>query len=154
MMMTRKQVERITADAATDATLASLDRELRAKLKAVITPEDHVQMAQAYEAYSEASFYLAMKDRGVVLERTPGTGEHKAKRPDFRYSGTVGHLYFEVKALEIAEEQHLAQQAIQTKKAGVFFRIENRPRRDTPVVTGQSRQMAATFPVFSPIACA
>ena len=56
MMMTRDQVERIVADAAADATLASLDRELRAKLKAVAGPEDHVQMAQAYEAYSEASF--------------------------------------------------------------------------------------------------
>lgn len=103
MMMTREQVERITQDASTDTTLAALDRELRTKFKAVAAPEDHVQMAQAYEAYSEASFYLAMKDRGVVLERTPGTGGHKAKRPDFRYSHASGHLYFEVKALEIAE---------------------------------------------------
>jgi hypothetical protein len=102
-MMTRDEVERIVADAAADTTLSSLDRELRAKLKAVTAPEDHVQMAQAYEAYSEASFYLAMKDRGVVLERTPGTGGHKAKRPDFRYSHGAGELYFEVKALEIAE---------------------------------------------------
>lgn len=118
MMMTRKQVERITADAATDATLASLDRELRAKLKAVTAPEDHVQMAQAYEAYSEASFYLAMKDRGVVLERTPGTGEHKAKWPDFRYSCAAGHLYFEVKALEIAEplrrHKEIGHEALET----------------------------------------
>jgi len=67
MMMTRDEVERIVSDAAADTTLSSLDRELRAKLKAVTAPEDHVQMAQAYEAYSEASFYLAMKDRGVVL---------------------------------------------------------------------------------------
>ncbi|CAK0772743.1 conserved hypothetical protein [uncultured Gammaproteobacteria bacterium] len=103
MIMTREQVERITQEAATDSTLAALDRELRAKFKAVTAPEDHVQMAQAYEAYSEASFYLAMKDRGVVLERTPGTGGHQAKRPDFRYSHASGHLYFEVKALEIAE---------------------------------------------------
>lgn len=43
-----------------------------------------------------------------------------------------------------AEEQRLAQQAIQAKEAGVFFRIENRPRQDTPAVTGQSQQMAAT----------
>lgn len=52
------------------------------------------------------------------------------------------------------EEQRLAQQAIQAKEAGVFFRIENRPRQDTPLVTGQSKQMAATFPVFSLIECA
>ena len=43
-----------------------------------------------------------------------------------------------------AEEQRLAQQAIQAKEAGVFFRIENRPRQDAPAVTGQSQQMAAT----------
>lgn len=72
MMMTRDQVERIPSNAATDTTLASLGRKLRTKLKAVTAPKDHVQMAQAYEAYSEASFYLAMKDRGIVLERPPG----------------------------------------------------------------------------------
>jgi hypothetical protein len=105
MMMAREEVERIARDAAADPTLASLDGELREKLQAVIAPEDHVQMAQAYEVYSEASFYLAMKDRGIVLERTPGTGGYKAKRPDFRHAHASGHLYFEVKALEITEPQ-------------------------------------------------
>lgn len=38
-----------------------------------------------------------------------------------------------------AEEQRLAQQAIQAKEAGVFFRIENRPRQDTPAVTRTSQ---------------
>ena len=47
-----------------------------------------------------------------------------------------------------AEEQRLAQQAIQAKEAGVFFRIENRPRQDTPAVTGQSQQMALTETVL------
>ena len=103
VLMIQEQVERIEQDATTDSTLAALDRELRAKLKAVRSPEQHVQMAQAYEVYSEASFYLAMKDRGFVLARTPGTGGHQAKRPDFLYSNASGHLYFEVKALEIAE---------------------------------------------------
>ena len=42
-----------------------------------------------------------------------------------------------------AEEQRLAQQAIQAKEAGVFFRIENRPRQDTPAVTNQPPQTAA-----------
>jgi hypothetical protein len=46
-----------------------LDRELRAKLKPVTAPEDHVQMAQAHE---EASFYLSMKERCVV----EGLDEH------------------------------------------------------------------------------
>jgi hypothetical protein len=103
MMMKTEQIDRIRQVASTDTTLASLDRELRAKLKAVKAPEDRGQMAQAYEAYSEASFYLEMKDRGVGLERTPGTGGHQAKRPDFRYPHSSGDLYFEVKALEITE---------------------------------------------------
>jgi hypothetical protein len=37
------------------------------------------------------------------LERAPGTGPHKEKRPDFRHQHTSGPLYFEVKALQIAE---------------------------------------------------
>lgn len=102
MTMTRHNIERIVNDAATDTTLVALERELRSKLKAIDAPEAYVQMAQAYEAYSEASFYLAMKDCGVVLERTPGTGAHKAKRPDFRYTHASGNLYFEIKALEIS----------------------------------------------------
>ena len=42
-----------------------------------------------------------------------------------------------------AEEQRLVQQAIQAKEAGVFFRIENRPRQDRPAVTSQLPQTAA-----------
>ena len=42
-----------------------------------------------------------------------------------------------------AEEQRFAQQAIQAKESGVFFRIENRPRQDTPAVTNQPPQTAA-----------
>src|SRR5690606_32384669 len=42
-----------------------------------------------------------------------------------------------------AEEQRLAQQAMQAKESGVFFRIENRPQQIAPAVTGQPQQMAA-----------
>jgi type IV secretion system protein VirB10 len=42
-----------------------------------------------------------------------------------------------------AAEQRLAQQAIQAKESGVFFRIENRPQKNVPVVTGQPMQMAS-----------
>ncbi|NKB64764.1 MAG: conjugal transfer protein TrbI [Gammaproteobacteria bacterium] len=42
-----------------------------------------------------------------------------------------------------AAEQRLASQAIQAKESAVFFRIENRPQRDAPVVPGQPMQMAA-----------
>jgi type IV secretion system protein VirB10 len=42
-----------------------------------------------------------------------------------------------------AEEQRLAQQAMQAKECGVFFRIENRPQQTAPAATGQPQQMAA-----------
>lgn len=42
-----------------------------------------------------------------------------------------------------AEEQRLAQQAMQAKESGVFFRIENRPQQIAPAATGQPQQMAA-----------
>ena len=98
MMMDKTRVEAIELSANNDQTLASLARELRTKLQAVGGPDHHVQMAQAYEAYSEASFYLEMKSRNVTLERTPGTGKHGEKRPDFRHSHASGSIYFEVKA--------------------------------------------------------
>ncbi|WPZ35864.1 TrbI/VirB10 family protein [Thalassobaculum sp. OXR-137] len=42
-----------------------------------------------------------------------------------------------------AAEQRLAQQAIQAKESGVFFRIENRHQRSAPTATPQPTQMAA-----------
>src|SRR5258708_29378619 len=60
-------------------------------------------MAQAYEVYAEACFWLEMADRGVRLDRTPGTGQLNQKRPDFVHAHPAGHVYFEVKALEIAD---------------------------------------------------
>ncbi len=104
MLMTRERIEQIEMDAANDATLTALERELGRKLKAVIGPEDHVEMGQAYEAYAEAVFYIEIKRRDVTLTRTQGTGDHGAKRPDFTHTHQNGeHLYFEVKALEIAD---------------------------------------------------
>lgn len=150
MMMTREQIERITHDAATDTTLALLERELRAKLKAVTAPEDHVQMAQAYEAYSEASFYLEMKERGVVLERTPGTGGHKAKRPDFRHLHASGHLYFEVKALEIAEplrrHKEIGHEALE-----IAAELDERARKPG-IHFGQPHEISGWLPNAGPVA--
>jgi hypothetical protein len=103
MLMAQEQIESVANEAAKDSQLAKLERELRSKLKAVKGPEDHKQMAQAYEAYSEASFYLAMKNRGVALERTPATGGNKEKRPDFLHRSPTGDIYFEIKALDIVE---------------------------------------------------
>jgi type IV secretion system protein VirB10 len=42
-----------------------------------------------------------------------------------------------------AEEQRLAQQAIQAKESGVFFRIENRPQQNAPAATAQPTQTAS-----------
>jgi hypothetical protein len=102
-LMTASRIDEIEQKAASEPTLASLNNELRKKLKAVKGPQDHTQMGQAYEAYSEASFWLEMADRGVRLERTPGTGQMDQKRPDFVHAHSAGNIYFEVKALEIAD---------------------------------------------------
>jgi hypothetical protein len=133
MIMDAARIEAIQQAANQDTTLASLRRELLAKLRAITRPEDHGQMAQAYEAYSEASFYLEMKARNVTLERTPGTGEHGEKRPDFRHSHATGSIYFEVKALEIADplsrHKEIAYEALEiaadldmrARKPGIHF---------------------------------
>jgi hypothetical protein len=103
MVMDSKQVEAIEQSANLDTTLTALANELRTKLRAIKQPGDYPQMAQAYEAYSEACFALQMRSKQVLLERTPGTGQHGEKRPDFMYSHPAGKIYFELKALEIAE---------------------------------------------------
>ena len=102
-LMTASRIDEIQTRSASEPTLASLNNELRKKLKAVQGPQDHTPMAQAYEAYAEASFWLEMADRGVRLDRTPGTGQLKQKRPDFVHVHPAGNVYFEVKALEIAD---------------------------------------------------
>lgn len=116
-LMTGERVDEIEKRAPTDATLTALNEELRKKLKAVTRPEDYTQMGQAYEAYAEASFWLAMADRGVNLERTPGTGQLNQKRPDFVHHHKAGDIYFEVKALEIAapltRHKELAHEALE-----------------------------------------
>jgi hypothetical protein len=104
-LMTATRIDEIEQRSASEPTLASLNSELRKKLKAVKGQEDHTQMAQAYEAYSEASFWLEMANRGVRLDRTPGPGQLNQKRPDFVHAHKAGNIYFEVKALEIANPQ-------------------------------------------------
>jgi hypothetical protein len=117
MAMNRQVIERIEAEALADTELAALERELNRKFRAVVRPEDHGPMAQVYEAYSEASFYLAMKDKGISLERTAGTGGHQAKRPDFAHQHGKGPVYFECKALEIvnpiARHKEMGEEALE-----------------------------------------
>ena len=102
VVMTSEQIAQIERESKSDQTLATLERELLAKLRAIKQPEDHQQMAQAYEVYSEVCVYREMKARGIELRRTPGTGGHQQKRPDFVHRHVSGDVYFEVKALEIA----------------------------------------------------
>lgn len=102
-LMTASRIDEIEARSAGEPTLASLNNELRKRLKAVQGPQDHTPMAQAYEVYAEACFWLEMADRGVRLDRTSGTGQFNQKRPDFVHTHSAGNVYFEVKALEIAD---------------------------------------------------
>ncbi len=104
MLMTCENIQKIMELAAKDATLAALDGELGRRLKAVTGVQSYTEMGQAYEAYSEAIFYITMKSKGIALTRTPETGSYGAKRPDFVHETQHGKpLYFEVKALEIAD---------------------------------------------------
>ena len=96
------------------------------------------------------SLWLCAEDGDEISGR--GQGKHA----DGMFSGPNARSASEGRLSETDSDKpaRLARQAIQAKEAGVFFRIEDRPRQDTPVVTGQSKQMAATFPVFSLIECA
>lgn len=132
-LMTLAKIEEIEAAAVNDPVLASLVKELHDKLKAVTRPEDYERMAQCYEAYSEIAFYRAATGRGVPLSRTPGTGKQNQKRPDFVHQRHGGDLYFEIKALEIADSlfrhKELAERALdnaadlaeRAKKPGIHF---------------------------------
>jgi hypothetical protein len=53
-LMTASRIDEIAARSADEPTLASLNNELRKRLKAVQGPQDHTPMAQAYEAYAHA----------------------------------------------------------------------------------------------------
>jgi len=103
LVIDRTRLERFEASVARNHTLDSVCRELLAKLKSIRSPDSYVQLAQAYEVYAEACFCFRLATNELALARTPGTGEYKAKRPDFRYSQGPAFLYFEVKALEIAD---------------------------------------------------
>ena len=83
-----------------DDYLRSIEKEMLRHFHAVKQPEDRGPIAQAYEAYAEASVYLLFKNKGINLVRTPGTGQHAAKRPDFLYKHQSGAICFEVKCLD------------------------------------------------------
>jgi len=96
-------------------------------------PTDFIQIAQAYEAYAEASAYIFLKGKGLDLKRTPGTGKEKQKRPDFEFSAEKGNIYFEIKSLDFQDgkirHKNLAYEALdvaadldaRARKTGVHF---------------------------------
>lgn len=125
-LMTRERIDEIELHAANDPTLAALNQELGRFLRSVTMPECYTEMAQAYEAYSEAMFYIELKKRGISLQRTTGTGKYGSKRPDFAHiHKSGGALYFEVKALEIVDamvrHKEIAQEGLE-KAADLDFR--------------------------------
>jgi hypothetical protein len=133
MLMTKQRVEEFEQHTAGNPTLKSLCSELEKRLRLVKRPEDFTAMNQVYETYAEANTLLILSQRGVKLDRTPGTGQHKQKRPDFVHHHPSGDIYFEVKALEIADslQRHkviandglevAADLAERAKKGGVHF---------------------------------
>jgi hypothetical protein len=102
-LMASAKIGKFEELAKTDPLMQSLTRELSQRLHSISGVEDYVRMSQAYEAYAEANFCFEMTKRGVRLERTPGTGGDRQKRPDFVHQHDKGSIYFEVKALEIAD---------------------------------------------------
>jgi nucleotide-binding universal stress UspA family protein len=133
ILMTKEVVEEFQDVAKVDPVMDSLKNDLQRALRAIKRPEDYTQMAQAYEIYAETSTYLDLSRRGVALQRTPGTGQHGQKRPDFLHKHPSGDIYVEVKALEIEDyltrHDEIAQEALKilaeldarARKPGVHF---------------------------------
>ena len=127
------RIKEFEATAKTDPLMSDLIGELRDRLAAVHGAEAFTEMSQAYEAFAETNFVYEMIRRNVRLERTPGTGEDRQKRPDFLHPHRSGNIYFEVKALEIADpisrNREIAYDALDTatdldqrsRKPGVHF---------------------------------
>jgi hypothetical protein len=131
MLMVRERIEEFEAAAQTHPLMNELRRELRKKLRAIKGPEDYTQMGQAYEAYAETSACWELHNRGVVLQRTPGTGHYKKKRPDFIHTHVSGNILFEIKALDIADK--LTRHKVIAEE-GLEVRAELDQRARTPGV--------------------
>ena len=101
MLINQNMIEKIDQEKLSDSTLNSLAKELYQMFQKVKAPEDYTQMGQAFEIYSECDLYIKTKEKGTLLRRTSGTGEHKQKRPDFECVYNSDCLYFELKTLEV-----------------------------------------------------
>ena len=131
MLMTTERIKEFETAAQTDPLMKELCRELRRKLRAIKGPEDYTQMGQAYEAYAETSACSELRKRGIALQRTPGTGQHKKQRPDFVHKHVSGDIFFEIKALDIADK--LTRHQVIAKE-GLEVRAELEQRARTPGV--------------------
>ena len=108
-------IEKGSADG--DDCLRSIEEEMLRHFHDVKQPEDRGPIAQAYAAYAEASVYILFKNKDIDLVRTPGTGQHAAKRPDFLYKHQSGEICFEVKCLDFeggdARHKSIANEALE-----------------------------------------
>ena len=105
-LVTMKQqiLEKIVQGAANgDEFLKECNRNIKRQLSKVTNSNCRIPIADAYAVYAEANFYLHLKQKGIDLKRTPGTGTVGQKRPDFLYNLNGDDIYFEVKCLDFEE---------------------------------------------------
>jgi hypothetical protein len=86
-----------------DAVLVQMRGELLAKIISITKPTDYTAIAQAYEIFEEAFIYITLSDKQLPLSRTPGTGGHAQKRPDFQCDHALGRFFVEVKTLDFQD---------------------------------------------------
>lgn len=86
-----------------DAVLIQAERDLLAALAAIIRPDDYTGISRAFEIFEEALVYITLRGRNLPLRRTPGTGGHAQKRPDFQCDHPRGTFYVEVKTLDFQD---------------------------------------------------
>lgn len=102
-----------------DAVLVQAKSDLLAALKAIHQPDDYSNISQAYEIFEEALVYIAFRDRGLSLQRTPGTGGYAQKRPDFQCTHPGGTFFVEVKTLDFQDgwvrHDAIAKEALDAK---------------------------------------
>ncbi len=102
-----------------DEVLAQAKNDLFSSLRSITTPENYNAISQAYEFYEEANIYLLLRSRGFPLIRTPGTGGHGQKRPDFQCNHPQGTFYIEIKTLDFQDgwvrHKAIANDALEAK---------------------------------------
>lgn len=106
-------LDRIESEARNnDQTAMELEQEIEGCFKKVSDgqPQDYNTAGSLYQAYGEAVAYILLKERGLSITRTAGTGKQNQKRPDFTCSCSKGDFFVEVKTLDFDDRdaQHTA----------------------------------------------